>query len=163
MHGASPTERYKRKLPWVITTAHGNQVNLVGHASIDNAVHASGQRLWRYMQTLCHVTHDLVRLVHLQRQVTSGKVVRVKIAQHQARICHGGDRATTPVAGWTSLSYPLHQIVGRSRHFHQQQTLLIMQADDVSKRATNVNGDLDHGSRSFTWRSTRCMLNPPGW
>src|SRR6266571_1403100 len=27
VHGASPTERYKRKLPWVITTAHGNQVN----------------------------------------------------------------------------------------------------------------------------------------
>jgi hypothetical protein len=44
-----------------------------------------------------------------------------------------------------ALSYSLHQIVGCGWHFREEQALLIMQADDIGERATNVNGDLDHG------------------
>jgi hypothetical protein len=44
----------------------------------------------------------------------------------------------------------LYQIVGRGRNFREEQALLILQTDDIGKRATNVNGDLKHGERSLS-------------
>ena len=49
-----------------------------------------------------------------------------------------------------ALLHPLHQIAGCARDFREEQALLILQADDIGKRATNVNGDLKHGERSLS-------------
>jgi hypothetical protein len=43
------------------------------------------------------------------------------------------------------LLHSLHEIVGCSRDFRETQALLVLQADDISKGATNVNGNLKHG------------------
>jgi hypothetical protein len=43
-----------------------------------------------------------------------------------------------------TLLHSLHQIVGRGWNFRAVQALLVLQANGISKRATNVNGDLKH-------------------
>jgi hypothetical protein len=48
-----------------------------------------------------------------------------------------------------SLLHSLHQIVRCGRDFREVQALLVLQADDVGKRAANVNGDLKHGEQSL--------------
>jgi hypothetical protein len=44
-----------------------------------------------------------------------------------------------------ALLHPLHEIVGCGRDFRETQALLVLPADDISKCATNVNGNLKHG------------------
>ena len=48
------------------------------------------------------------------------------------------------------LLHPLYQIVERGRDFREEQVLLVLLADDIGKRATNVNGDLKHGERPLS-------------
>jgi hypothetical protein len=44
-----------------------------------------------------------------------------------------------------ALLHSLHEIVGCGRDFREAPALLVLQADDISKGVTNVNGNLKHG------------------
>ena len=53
----------------------------------------------------------------------------------------------------STRSHPAAPLVpdrGRGRDFREEQALLVLQADDIGKRATNVNGDLKHGERPLS-------------